>query len=800
MTADAFDRLLYTDCRAGTGRGAGGGFQVQAQSAGVDSAQSRMAVSWLLYEAQNAWITQRRPVGDFPLGFAHACDAGYGTAQSRYVGKEATGGRQGNHLADCLLTRDPDRYGSIRPAQLWRADLWRADPWDTRDCPQFSGELAPGPLSVDAVADWLRDRTERAPVLSRLLSVLADPAARRVVIVATDPDEAMTWIAAATLLMPMRVALNLSFKVFSASPARASQRIVAVPRELNPQLAPGRGEPSFILDADECAADDAETSERARFLVGHLASVDDPYDVVDAVELAESLDAGRPLGSREALLTAWAVTRPADPLTDPAALFQWLSRADAALVKEYGTAVAATILDDSPSAEALGWIDRNVAHALIGLDPVPVRAQLLNAELAEARNGIAPAARDLAAVPLSAEARRDADSELSSAIVLSPDDQVDLLLRLARRHGIELELSAPVQDRLRQFVVDWIEHGATYDPRTWARRDEVLDAAYDELRGRLEEHGGPAVSAALRRLYRYFTSRPSDPADPLDRQVRVAALAGAPQQDRPVLVRALLRQVVASPASGPRAAVGVQEALLDWNIVGPDEALEVLLALPSTIEVLPEIAARGAAGLEAMSGKPTERMLDLLAILDHRGHAPRSERLTGLLAADRNVRAFIEGARSNRIAVEPRFFRKTVTLLTEAEPAVVKVRLRRVLSACLACRHPGLAGRVVSTLESPLPRLLIDEWAAELSGPQSAAAAVWAVHCCEFPELPPRRRERIASALTEYVEKLSATEYERWYRDVQRQLKPEQEDILVELIRYEAPKPRRNLWIRRNGE
>ena len=54
MTADAFGRLLYTDCRAGTGRGAGGGFQIQAQSAGVDAAQARMAVSWLLYEAQNA--------------------------------------------------------------------------------------------------------------------------------------------------------------------------------------------------------------------------------------------------------------------------------------------------------------------------------------------------------------------------------------------------------------------------------------------------------------------------------------------------------------------------------------------------------------------------------------------------------------------------------------------------------------------------------------------------------------------------------------------------------------------------
>ena len=76
MTAGAFDRLLYTDCRAGTGRGAGGGFQVQAQSAGVDAAQAKMAIGWLLYDAPNAWIMERRPVGDFPLGFAHASAAG----------------------------------------------------------------------------------------------------------------------------------------------------------------------------------------------------------------------------------------------------------------------------------------------------------------------------------------------------------------------------------------------------------------------------------------------------------------------------------------------------------------------------------------------------------------------------------------------------------------------------------------------------------------------------------------------------------------------------------------------------
>ena len=268
MTADAYDRLLYTDCPPGTGRGGGGGFQVQAESSGVDPAQSELAVGILLYEAQNAWIVQRREAEDFPLGFAHASGAGYGTAQSRYLGKEATGGRPGNHLADCLLTHDPDLYGTIRPAQLWRSPLWRAGPWETRDCPQFKESPEPGPLTLDAVTGWIGERPERGPVLSRLLSVLEDPAGPRAVIVTDDAEEAMTWIVAATLLLPERRALGISRKVFSNAPLRAVQRVVAAPAELNPQLGPGRAGDVFVLDATACTADDAPVSERAAFLIG----------------------------------------------------------------------------------------------------------------------------------------------------------------------------------------------------------------------------------------------------------------------------------------------------------------------------------------------------------------------------------------------------------------------------------------------------------------------------------------------------------------------------------------------------
>ena len=804
MTGDAFERLLYTDCRAGTGRGAGGGFQVQAQSAGVDSAQSNMAVSWLLYEAQNAWIMHGRPVEDFPLGFAHACEAGFGTAQSRYVGKESTGGRQGNHLADCLLTRDADLYGPTRPVQLWRSDLWRGDPWGSTECPPFTGELSPGPLTVGAVADWIREHPDRPAVLGRLLSVLEDPAGRRVTIVATGADEGMTWIAAATLLMPMRQALAISFKVFSANPGRAAQRIIAVPRELNERLAPGRGEPSFVLDADECAADAAEVSERARFLVRQLTTIDDPYDVIDAVELAESLSGERLGSDREALLTAWALARPGDPLSDPDAMFGWLSQASATLLAEHGATVADMILSARPTARQLRWIDQAITQRRIDLDPASVRIRLLAAELAEARAGNAPPSERLTPVGLGPEAWRDADSEVSSAIVLSPSPQVDLLLRLARRHGISLEMSLPLRQRLQQFVCDWIDHSTRYDPRAWARRDEVLDAVYDELHDRLTRHGVHSIFGALQRLYPHLIDRLGDASDPLDRHLGVAAITALPPQDRPARVQALVQQILKSAASDV-ALDDLQRALLQWDAAGPDEVIALLSYLPASAGVRPEIAKVAVARLETVADKPSERMLKILALLDLRGLAPESGPLANVLAADRDVQAFIEAVRSNRIAVEPHYFRRTVTLLSRADqtnPDVVKARLGDVLRACLACRHPELGGAVVSTLESPLPRMLIDRWASELGGPDPARAALWGVDTATYPELPERRARQIASAMSEFAAKLDQADYERWSRQVMRHCRPGQAATFEGLVSYEPPKakPRRNLWIRRDGE
>lgn len=807
MTAEAFDRLLYTDCRPGTGRGGGSGFQVQAQSAGVDSAQSKLAVGWLLYEVQLPWLNQRRPVGDFPLGLAHASGVGYGTAQSRYLGKVATGGRDGNHLADCLLTRERDLYGPTRPAQLWRSPLWRAEPWDSRDCPHFpASDLEPGPLTVDAIAAWLRDRPERAPVLVKLLSVLEDPGGKRVVIVADQPDEALTWIAAATLLLPARHALDVSFKVFSSVPLRAEHRVVSAPAELFPQLGPGRVSQAFVLDAAACSCDDAQSSDRAAFFVAQLAADGDPYNVVNAVELAEVLGGpdGEPLSAADAMLTAWALTRPDGPLSDPDPLSRWLQSAGPELRTEYGPAVATLILDSGPSADVLGWIGLMVAAKQLDLDPATVRVRLLAAELANVRDGPAPPTDPLPALPLDVSAYRDAQSELSSAILLGSDQQVDLLLQLARRHGIEPELAPPLLQRLDEFAASWVDRPGAYHPDSWALRSEIFDFAHDKLHHLVATVGVRNAAGKIGRLCRHFGDR-ADLTDPLDCHIQAALIATPtpPGRDQILRLRKLLDRIgqdaKSATAVAATEAAGLQQALLGWKAVDGQVAVAVLLDMPSSIDVDPAISARAAEELTLMSAKPTTGLLDLLARLDSRGKAPSSKQLAKLLAADRSVRDFTGRAREDRLLKDRRYFNETITMIRDADLAVASARVDSVLDACLNSPHPDLGPAVLSEPRSKLSGLLIHRWAETLGTRNPVRDGLWCVNCLTFPDLPDRRQERLAAAMRNYAGGMSNEDFDGWYDEVKRHLPRDKHAAWKSVFTYEQPRQRSKLWITRDG-
>ena len=798
MTAGGFDRLLYTDCVAGTGRGAGNGFQVQAQSAGLEPAQVTMAVGWLLYDRPDTWIASGRAVQDFPLGFAHAAESGYGTAQSRYLGTSVSSPRPGNHLADCLLTRDADLYGPLRPAQLWRSPLWRAGPWDSTECPQLSEPLVPGPLTVEATADWLRDRPERTAVLGRLVSVLESAEQRRVIIVADDPEIALLWITAATLLVPAHAALQLSFKAFGTQPDRARQRIVAVSRELYPRMAPGSQGSAFVLDADRATSDEAEVSPRAAFWADLLATAEDPYDVVDAVELAAGIGGGIAPDWPEARITAWALTAPGDALSDPAPLFSWLQAADAKLQQEHGPGVVSRLLAAGTNAVALRWVDAAVTAGRIDADPRAVRAALLTAEIAETRAGSAPVGQALPALHIAGSEQRDAESQLASAIALSAgsDRHVELLLRLAGRHGI----SPPVQPligHLNAFAVGWIDHpDRDYCPEQWALREEVIDLCHDEMQRRLASGGFPAVAKALSKLWRYLSGRSAGADDPLASYLAVAAIRSGPGTERPARLSELL---AAARRSGRALAAitDIQQAMVGWQLVGPTEALLIVRALPADVPLDPAVAKAAVAQLERQIARPTALVLDALGMLERRGLAPQDDKaVAALMASDRDVLGFLDATQAKKFRDDARWGRKWLAALGRAEPAVLQARLAEVLGACLDFPQAGLGAEVLEVLPGPLRSAFVQAWQQELGGPRWVRAAIegfyWQVNTPTAAV-----RARVAEVFGELSARLPDADRDRLLNEVSAALPTELGPDWAALLGYKSPKASR--WLRKDG-
>jgi hypothetical protein len=796
MTGAGFDRLLYTDCVAGTGRGVGNGFQVQAQSAGVDAAQVAMAVGWLLYDRPDTWIGDRA-VEDFPLGFAHAAESGYGTGQSRYLGVSVSSPRPGNHLADCLLSRDAELYGPTRPAQLWRSPLWRAAPWDSTECPQLAESLEPGPLTVDAIADWLGDRPERVEVLARLVSVLESADQRRAIIVAGDPQTALTWIAAATVLLPARTALQVSFRVFATQPDRAKHRIVGVSRDLHPQLAPGSQTSAFVLDGDRIASDDVQVSDRAAFWAGLLATAGDPYDVVDAVELAAAIGGGTTPDWPDARIAAWALTVADTSAADHGALFRWLAAADAKLQEEHGPDVVSRLLAAGTDAVALRWIDAAVASGRIDGDWPAIRAALLTAEIAETRAGTAPAAEMLPAPHLADNERRDGESQLSSAIALASgsDRQIELLLRLAARHGISPPVP-PLREHLHAVAVGWIDHpDRAYRPDQWALAEEVLDLCLDEMHRRLASDGFPAVAKALSRLWPYLSGRSADPDDPLFAYLAVAAIRSRPAAERPALL--LERLTEAGRSRRPSAAIaGFQQAVVDWQVAGPAEALLVVRALPADVRVSQAVAEVAVEAIERRSARPSALVLDGLAVLARRGLVQAGGPLDVLLTSDRRVLGFADVARTSKFRDDLPGARRWLDALRNADARVVHARIPAVLGACLDAPHPGLGAEVLSVLPGSLPGAFVEAWERELAGPRQVRAAVEGV----FWHANASRAEvasRVAEAFGQLSARLADEDRDRLRTEVSGYLPAEFDGSWSALLGYKAQKAGR--WLRRDG-
>jgi hypothetical protein len=557
-----FGSLYYTDCRPGQGLQGGAGFQFQAASPGVAAEAMPLVQRTALYEPPVRWMRERRAVAEYPPSLAHTAEGDlFATAAGCYLGQEANGTREGNQFTHAVVTRDPADYGTVRPAQLWGAPWWAAGPDPATVLDELAALPEPGPLDVETVCERVRATADGEARLTALLSAihhLADREHRRtVVLVSADPESAACWIAAATLLLPAPDALRISFKIFVADCQYGRHDIIALHPEWAGRWADtGSGSGLAVFDLDRGAHTAVEATAAAGFWVSRLLA-EDPYDVVDAVELAGQFarartdDAGVPTGADRlaAVIVAAGERLPGPGCVD--AVADWLLTAPADAMRIARDPVLAAVLDAPGRAPVL----RRLAAASGGRGwasaALQIRRALRSAEISEALiapDGVAALRMFTALEPLppleesgqdwSDEDRERGRIEIEEALRGARPDQIPPLLTVARRHTV-VPVDVVSGNAAHEFAAWWVnQRDPDLAPERWHAPPEALDWVRDVLRDWLAgPHYPYAVEALRTRWWRSLWPEACDPSDELDKQLMSLAYQHLEGDKRDQLVR-----------------------------------------------------------------------------------------------------------------------------------------------------------------------------------------------------------------------------------------------------------------------
>jgi hypothetical protein len=661
--SSGFGSLYYTDCRPGQGLQGGAGFQFQAASPGVTTEAMPLVQRTALYEPPVRWMRQRRPVCDYPPSLAHTAEGGmFATAAGRYLGQEANGTREGNQFTHAVVTRDPADYGSVRPAQLWGAPWWAVAPAPGAELDTLEAHPPPGPLDVETIRDRVRDSAGGQARLTALVSAihhLADPEHRRtVVLVSTDPEEAACWVAAATLLLPRPEALQVSFKVFVADGQYGQHDIIALHPEWAGRWAdtePGSG--LAVFDLGRGRHTDVEVTDAARFWVPRLLT-EDPYDVVDSVELAgqfaractDGTDAtGAQIQPTDADRLVAVVVAAGERLTEQSQAQQaadWLLTAPAEALRIARDSVLAAVLDAAPGAFVLRTLATAAGSRGWAAAAAQIRRGLLTAEIGEAlaaADGVAALRMLTALAPLplldsSDEDQENGRAELEAALRGARPDQVPLLLAMADRHAVRL-VPANFRSTAYVFAAWWIQQSDPgLEPERWHAPPVALDWVRDVLRGWLAgAQQAHAVAAIRTRWWRPLWQEACDPADELDTELMSVACQHLEASRRNQLVRDVQKWAFA------RMVGEKHPSTVAWDIIFGPRTPEISAAatfLASLVEssqrFSSEVGSRLCAVLEAEQALPAEGLWTIIQLCKHGQQLP--PRFAGLRMSHDAVR------------------------------------------------------------------------------------------------------------------------------------------------------------------
>ena len=611
MSTAAFGSLCFTD----RGGGADGtGFGVRASSEGVTPAATRLAQDACLYEPPLTWITEGRPLADYPHSLAHAArDGWFATASGHYIGTELFGaGREGNHFTHAVCTDRPDQYGHVRPAQLWGSPIWRDAAGAGTTWPPVPSPPVPGLFDAIAVQRWVLEQATGEQTLLAVCSAVQRVRAGgpRIVFIAEEPDPVLAWIAAATLLLPRRDALTVGFKVFARDATTGPHDIVAVHVDWASGYRVGAERGLAIFDLVTATHSSVPVSAAAAFWVPRFLRRD-CLDVVDAVELSGLCRADPNVDPGQAERVAGAALALAEPIlaVDLDAVLEWAAATGGGnLPERRRRELLDRMLDAQPEAARL----RELAGLAERLQERDVRERIrwrvFGMESAAVLPGISPGADppDAAAASLA----------IADRIETAPPESVPGLLALATDYTLQPDPDR-MMEGLRRFARWWVEGGLDVSGRErWVCRRLVDELVREELEARLE--GAPQASQWVlgdlwwSRLWR--TVR--DPRTPLDATLASATMLHGTPDERVQITDRVLTTLGSVPP--PDALDVAWQALYLRRGPSPDELVAVLHRLGPAITPDPDTLRLMADSLPALPSSPV--VLEVLKRLGTWGH------------------------------------------------------------------------------------------------------------------------------------------------------------------------------------
>lgn len=246
----SFQQLYFTNCEQGLSGYAG--FQFNAVTDGTSGETMRTTESLTAYEPprSTAYASTPEELERCPVNLCFAPGETTILASVRYVGRDSSR-RFGNYFAHALASSDLDADDAdLIPIELWRAAWWSCRPAAGTSLPTLEGPLGTGPLSRDKVAGFLDAHPHRGRLAALLSAVgLAQSRADRSVLVVTESaDEAATWFAAVSYLLPPRWVRRMSFSTYLSRPSRSRLHLLGTVPETKLDLGPDAAERFYLFD------------------------------------------------------------------------------------------------------------------------------------------------------------------------------------------------------------------------------------------------------------------------------------------------------------------------------------------------------------------------------------------------------------------------------------------------------------------------------------------------------------------------------------------------------------------------